>query len=81
MFYDFFEIRGPHPVLLVRFLHIAQKDASPISIHELVSSGTDGQRFEVHKKVTNTASGAYVIDRWFDSFESFDRSGLFFVHH
>ena len=63
MFYDFFEIESLHLILLVRFFHIIQKNASSISIHELVFFDIDEQRFEIHKKITNTISNAYVIDR------------------
>ena len=62
MLYDFFKIENSHLVLLIRFLHIIQKNASSISIHELVSFNIDGQRFEIHKKITNTISNAYVIN-------------------
>ena len=63
MLYDFFEIENSHSVLFVRFFHIIQKNASSISIHELVFFDIDEQRFEIHKKITNTISNAYVIDR------------------
>ena len=63
MFYDSFEIENSHLILLVRFFHIVQKNASSISIHEFIFSDIDEQRFEIHKKITNTISDAYVIDQ------------------
>ena len=63
MFYDFFEIENSHSVLFVRFFYIIQKNASSILIHEFVSFDIDEQKFEIYKKVINTISNAYVIDR------------------
>ena len=63
MLYDFFEIESSHSVLFVRFFHIIQKNASLISIHKFVFFDIDEQRFEIHKKITNTVSNTYVINR------------------
>ena len=63
MFYDFFEIENLYSILFVRFFYIIQKNASSISIHEFVSFNIDEQKFEIHKKITNIISNAYVIDR------------------
>ena len=63
MFYNFFKIKNSHSILFVRFFYIIQKNASSISIHEFVFFDIDEQKFEIHKKVTNTISNAYVIDR------------------
>ena len=63
MLYNFFEIKDSHSVLFVRFFYITQKNASSTSIHKLVFFDIDEQKFEIHKKITNTISNAYVIDR------------------
>ena len=81
MFYDFFEIENSHSILLVYFFYIFQKNASSISIHKLVFFNIDEQKFEIHEKITNAFSNAYVINRRFDFFENLDKNNFFFVHH
>ena len=63
MFYDFFEVENSHSILLVRFFYIIQKNALSISIHEFIFFDIDEQKFKIHKKITNTISNAYVINR------------------
>ena len=60
--YDFFKIENSHSILFVRFFYIIQKNALSILIHKLVSFDIDEQRFEIHKKITNTILNAYVIN-------------------
>ena len=63
MFYNFFEIKNLHLILFVYFFYIIQKNASSISIHKFVFFNIDEQKFEIYKKITNTISNAYVINR------------------